>query len=209
MAAKVVISAGQDHQQIAIDPINQTMFLIDASRPAAGERLTRKLGFADAIEVIAEACLHQLVNAVRLLAVLALPVEVVVPGGSCPGQLINHPITAISQIVIDQPVGEDLATIGLLRRPPRMGRIRWGSRQMHGFQQAVVRLARHHHRPLGMAPGKEGHTRIGITRSSTALKLSRAPEKLTTSMVLSEKLSISITGLSPCLPPSSRCWPQG
>jgi hypothetical protein len=41
------------------------------------------------------------------------------------------------------------------------------------------------------------------------LKLSRAPEKLTTSMVLSEKLSISITGLSPCLPPSSRCWPQG
>jgi hypothetical protein len=31
MASSVVISAGQDHQQIGIEPINQSMLLIDAA----------------------------------------------------------------------------------------------------------------------------------------------------------------------------------
>jgi hypothetical protein len=31
MASPIVISAGQDHQQIAIEPINQAMFRIDAA----------------------------------------------------------------------------------------------------------------------------------------------------------------------------------
>jgi nucleotidyltransferase substrate binding protein (TIGR01987 family) len=43
-----------------------------------------------------------------------------------------------------------------------MGRIGRGSQQMHGFQQAVVSVERHHHRPLGMPPGDEGHVRIGL-----------------------------------------------
>jgi hypothetical protein len=31
LASSLVISAGQDHQQIAIEPINQAMLLIDAA----------------------------------------------------------------------------------------------------------------------------------------------------------------------------------
>jgi hypothetical protein len=37
MGSPVVNPAGQDHQQIAIEPINQAMFLVDAGRPAAGQ----------------------------------------------------------------------------------------------------------------------------------------------------------------------------
>ena len=59
-------------------------------------------------------------------------------------------------------MGKEIPTIGLLQGPLQMGRIGRGSQQMHGFQQAVVSVERHHHRPLGMPPGDEGHVRIGL-----------------------------------------------
>ncbi len=43
------VSAGQDQQQIAIEPIRQAVFLIDAARPGAGQVFAQRLGFADAI----------------------------------------------------------------------------------------------------------------------------------------------------------------
>jgi hypothetical protein len=57
MVIPVVNPAGQDHQQIAIEPINQAMFLADAARPAPSQVFPQGLGFADAIEGIAQASL--------------------------------------------------------------------------------------------------------------------------------------------------------
>ena len=49
-----VISAGQDHKQLAFKPVIQAMALIDAVRPAAGQVFLQGLGFADACEGIAQ-----------------------------------------------------------------------------------------------------------------------------------------------------------
>ena len=65
-------------------------------------------------------------------------------------------------------MGEDLPTIGLLQRSLQMGRIRRGSQQVMRVKSASA-----------------------STRSSTALKLSRASEKLITCMVLSNSLIIN------------------
>jgi len=59
----VVIPAGQDHKKLAIQLVNQAMFLIDAARPAAGQVFPQGLGFANASEGIAQAGLDQLVAA--------------------------------------------------------------------------------------------------------------------------------------------------
>ena len=51
-----VIPAGQDHKQLAIQLVNQAIFLIDTARPAAGQVFPQGLGFADATsEGIAQA----------------------------------------------------------------------------------------------------------------------------------------------------------
>ena len=65
-------------------------------------------------------------------------------------------------------MGEELPTIGLLRRPLQMGRIRRGSQQVMRVTSASA-----------------------STRSSTAWKLSRASEKLTTCTALSNSLVIN------------------
>ena len=70
-----VISAGQDHKKLTIQPVHQAMFLIDAARPAAGQVVPQGLGFADASEGIAQASLDQQVDAPQLSSVLALPVH--------------------------------------------------------------------------------------------------------------------------------------
>ena len=57
MTLPVVNPAGQDHQQIAIEPISQPMFLVDAARPAPSQVFPQGLGFADASEGIAQASL--------------------------------------------------------------------------------------------------------------------------------------------------------
>jgi hypothetical protein len=49
--------AGQDHKLLTIQPVNQTMFLVDAARPAAGQVFPQGLGFADARKGIAQASL--------------------------------------------------------------------------------------------------------------------------------------------------------
>jgi len=57
MALPVVNPAGQDHKKLAIQPINQPMFLVDAARPAPSQVFPQGLGFADASEGIAQASL--------------------------------------------------------------------------------------------------------------------------------------------------------
>jgi hypothetical protein len=52
-ALPVVISAGQDHMKFTIQLVNQTMVLIDAARPAAGQVFLQGLRFANASEGIA------------------------------------------------------------------------------------------------------------------------------------------------------------
>jgi hypothetical protein len=80
-----VVSAGEDHEQVTVQLIHQTVFSVDAARPAPGKVFTQGLGFADASERIAQAGLDQLVDAPKLPAVLGLPVEVVVPSWGRPG----------------------------------------------------------------------------------------------------------------------------
>lgn len=99
--------------------------------------------------------------------------EIIVPGGSRPDQPFRPAVQAsrsisIGQIRIDQPMGEDLPTIGLLQRSLQMGRIRRGSQQVMRVTSASA-----------------------STRSSPAWKLSRASEKLITCMVLSNSLIIN------------------
>jgi len=59
-------------------------------------------------------------------------------------------------------MGEELPAISLLPRPLQVGRIFRRSQQMNGFHHAVVGVERHHHGPLGMAPGNQGLVRIGL-----------------------------------------------
>jgi predicted nuclease with RNAse H fold len=59
-------------------------------------------------------------------------------------------------------MGEKLPAPGLLQRPLQMGRIGRGTQQVHGFHQAVGRIERHHHRPLGVPPGDQRYVRIGL-----------------------------------------------
>jgi hypothetical protein len=49
-----VISAGQDHKQLAFKPVIQAMALDDAARSAAGQVFPQGFGFADASEGIAQ-----------------------------------------------------------------------------------------------------------------------------------------------------------
>ena len=44
----------QDHGVVAIDEIDESVFLADASRPAAGEGLAQRLGCTDALKEVTE-----------------------------------------------------------------------------------------------------------------------------------------------------------
>jgi hypothetical protein len=55
VASPVVVSAGEDHEQVTVQLIHQTVFSVDAARPAPGKVFTQGLGFVDASERIAQA----------------------------------------------------------------------------------------------------------------------------------------------------------
>jgi len=44
----------QDHGVVAIEEIDESVFLADASRPAAGEGVAQRLGFTDALKGVTE-----------------------------------------------------------------------------------------------------------------------------------------------------------
>jgi len=73
----------------SLQPVNETVLLIDPARPATGEVFTQKFRLADARKEITQSRLDQLVDPPQLLAVVALPMEVVIPGGWCPGQPLS------------------------------------------------------------------------------------------------------------------------
>ena len=70
----VVVTTGDDHQCLVVDAVNQPMGVINAARPKAREVFFQGLGFANALEGVAQAVFDQGVDALKGLAVLALPV---------------------------------------------------------------------------------------------------------------------------------------
>ena len=75
----VVVPAGKDDQHPALQPVDETVLLIDPARPATGEVFTQQFRLADARKGITQSGLDQLVDPPQLLAVVALPMKAVVP----------------------------------------------------------------------------------------------------------------------------------
>ena len=82
----VVVTAGDYHQGLVIDAVNQPVGVVDAARPKAREVFLEGLGFANALEWVTQAVLDQDIDSLEGFAVLALPVCVIVPGGQGPRQ---------------------------------------------------------------------------------------------------------------------------
>ena len=85
----VVVPAGKDDQHLALQPVDETVLLIDPALPATGEVFTQKFWLADARKGITQSGLDQLVDPPQLLAVLALPMKVVIPCRRRPSQPLS------------------------------------------------------------------------------------------------------------------------
>jgi hypothetical protein len=55
----------QDHEVVAVDEVDEAVFLGDASRPGAGQGASELLGFADAGERVAAGVVDQAVDALQ------------------------------------------------------------------------------------------------------------------------------------------------
>ena len=74
-----MVTTGDHHQGLVVGAVDQPVGVVDAARPEAAEVFFQGLGFAYALEGVAQAILEQGIDALEGLAVLALPVFVIVP----------------------------------------------------------------------------------------------------------------------------------
>src|SRR6185312_8323544 len=79
-AGAVVVAAGNDLQLPGRDAIDEAVGVVDTARPAAREFAPQWLGFADTPERITLAGANQCIDAFQRFAILALPVEILLPG---------------------------------------------------------------------------------------------------------------------------------
>src|SRR5690606_33211769 len=76
----VVIAAGCDAHLIVDEPVNESEFGVDPSRPVAREPVFEWLGLADPFVAVPDDVQDQLVDPLEQFAILSLPPQTVVPG---------------------------------------------------------------------------------------------------------------------------------
>lgn len=90
----VVIAALKDNELSRLDAIDEAMFLIDASRPAAAELIPQRLGLADSGGWLTRRSLYEAVDPDQHLSVGIGPKHVVVPCVSGEANFSLHRIRA-------------------------------------------------------------------------------------------------------------------
>ena len=100
-----LVLTGHDGPCTCLDGIDEPMRRVDAARPISGKILMQGLRHADPLEWRSQRVLDQRVDARERLAVLALPVQVIVPGGRRPEQAAS----GTGQEACAQRVGAQLA----------------------------------------------------------------------------------------------------
>ena len=107
-----MVTAGQDHQCVALQSVDEAMFVIDAARPAARKVLAQRFRLADPNEAITQASLDQLVDPSQLLAVLTLPDGTTPEAGWPDGRPDLNPLQQL-----DLSSADNLDNLYLVSRP--------------------------------------------------------------------------------------------
>lgn len=74
-----MITARKDKDIIVFNPVDQTVSVIDASAPAAGQIAAQRFRFADALVPISVYILEKLVDSFKCFSVFSLPVNIILP----------------------------------------------------------------------------------------------------------------------------------
>jgi hypothetical protein len=74
-----VIARLEYYDAVTIDEINQSMFFIDSSRPAARQYMSEWFGFSDSLGWAAHRFLKEAIQSLEYRLVVGLPIEVVLP----------------------------------------------------------------------------------------------------------------------------------
>lgn len=77
LSVLVAIATLRDEDRVVLDLVDQTVFVIDLTRPVAQEAVFERFGFADPFVAVAYHVRDECVDPLERLAVLNLPPEVV------------------------------------------------------------------------------------------------------------------------------------
>lgn len=85
-----MVAGLQDHDVVIGDVVDESVSVIDSTRPSAGENVLEWLGFADTRKRIEDRVGDEVVDALEGLAILALPMDVVLPPVRIEGDPPRH-----------------------------------------------------------------------------------------------------------------------
>lgn len=81
LSLAVIVKAAPDNDQFVIRcPIDQTVRIVDAPRPIAGQIAAQRFRLSDASERVARRRSDQGINALQRFFVLLVPVQISIPG---------------------------------------------------------------------------------------------------------------------------------